>query len=107
PRPGPGRTRDLSSPGARRAGRPLERGPRGRKTREVARARCAWLRSPSWPSPGVEDAVEQIDHEVDHDEDDRGEEDRALHDRVVTVVDGLDGEAADPRPGEDRLGDDR
>src|SRR5437867_706536 len=41
---------------------------------------------------GIEEPIDQVDGEVDHDEHERGEEDRALHDGVVAVVDRLHGE---------------
>src|SRR5439155_16280392 len=55
---------------------------------------------------GIEDAIEQVDAEIDHDEEHGGEEDRALHDRVVTIVDRLNGEPPDARPREHGLGHD-
>src|SRR5580765_1090705 len=54
----------------------------------------------------IEEAIDQVDAEVDHDEEHGGDEHGALHDGVVAVVDRLDGEPADTRPREDRLGDD-
>src|SRR3990172_8084002 len=72
--------------------------PRGRDSFIAASASSAGA------GAGIEDAIEEVDGEVDDDERDRGEEDRALDDRVVAVVDGLDGEPADAGPGEDRLG---
>src|SRR5262249_6914567 len=56
---------------------------------------------------GIEDAIEEVDREVEDDEQNRREEDRALHDGVVPVVDRLDGQPPDTRPREDGLGDDR
>src|SRR4051812_26797005 len=56
---------------------------------------------------GIEDAIEHVDEEVHHDEGGSGEEHRALHDRVVAVVDRLNGEPSDAGPREHRLGDDR
>src|SRR5712691_44167 len=55
---------------------------------------------------GIEDAIEHVDGEVDHDEERGRDEDHALHDRVVAVVDRLDGQAPHARPREHRLGDD-
>src|SRR5262245_7865576 len=54
----------------------------------------------------IEEAIDQVDAEVDHDEQDGRDEHGALHDRVVAVVDRLDGEAPDARPRKHRLGDD-
>src|SRR5215472_472446 len=54
----------------------------------------------------IEEAIDQVDAEVDHDEEHGRDERGALHDRVVAVVDRLDREAADARPGEHRLGHD-
>ena len=56
---------------------------------------------------GIEDAIDEVDEEVDHDEHERGQEDGALHHRVVAVVDRLHREPADARPREHGLGDDR
>src|SRR5262245_39721180 len=55
---------------------------------------------------GIEEAIEQVDGEVDDDEGDGREEDRALHDRIVAVVDRLNRQAADAGPREHGLGDD-
>src|SRR5262245_44196709 len=52
----------------------------------------------------VEEAIHQVDGEVHGDEHERREEDRALHDGIVAVVDRLDRQPPDPRPGEDGLG---
>src|SRR5690242_12937025 len=52
---------------------------------------------------GIEDAIQEVDGEVEDDEQDGREEDRALHDRVVAVVDRLDGQPSDAGPREDRL----
>src|SRR5882672_10345971 len=54
---------------------------------------------------GIEDAIEDIDEEIHDDEDHGRQEDRALHDRIVAVVDRVDGESADAGPGEDGLRD--
>src|SRR2546425_9633301 len=56
---------------------------------------------------GIEDAIEHVDQEVDDDERRGGQEHRALHDRIVAVVDRLDRQPADPRPREDGLRHDR
>src|SRR3712207_6119490 len=59
------------------------------------------------PHPRVEDRVEDIDEEV-HQHEQRGPvEHHALDHGVVPAVYRLVGDLADPRPGEDRLGDDR
>src|SRR2546422_2615033 len=61
----------------------------------------------SQPNPRVEVGVEDVNDQIDEHEGGREEEDRRLHHRIVAVVDGLDRQSADARPGEDRLGDDR
>src|SRR3989441_2702508 len=61
----------------------------------------------SQSDPRVEVGVEQVHDQVDEHERGREEKDRRLHHRVVAVVDRLNRQAADARPGEDRLGDDR
>src|SRR5206468_3432991 len=55
---------------------------------------------------GIEDAVEQIDEQVDAHERERQDEDPGLDDGIVAHEDRLHGEPADARPGEDRLGHD-
>jgi len=47
--------------------------------------------------PGIEDGVEDVDGEVDQDEGDGDQHDRALDHEVVPLEDGLDDEAADER----------
>src|SRR3989475_10424516 len=47
---------------------------------------------------GIEEAIHQLDEEVEGDEEHGGQEHHALHDRVVAVVDRLDGEAAHSPP---------
>src|SRR5260370_31104260 len=45
--------------------------------------------------PGVDPAVEHVDHEVDRHEHRRDEQDDGLHDRVVPGRDCIDGQAAE------------
>src|SRR6267142_1219316 len=52
----------------------------------------------------IEEAIEEVDREVDGDEHHCRDEHGALDDRVVAVVDGLHGQPADAGPGEYRLG---
>src|SRR5262249_2406488 len=54
----------------------------------------------------IEVRVEDVDEEVDEDEGEGDGEDGALDHRVVAALDGVEGEAADPGPGEDVLDDD-
>src|SRR5437867_3734004 len=77
-----------------------------RVRRERPAAVAVAAASSAGADPGIEDAIEQVDAKVDHDEEHRGEEHRALHDGVVAVVDRLDGEPPDARPREHRLGHD-
>src|SRR5215475_9018718 len=57
--------------------------PRVRRARLGAAARSART------DARVEEAIEQIDDEVDHDEQQGGDEYRALHHRIVAVIDRL------------------
>src|SRR2546422_635360 len=66
----------------------------------------AVVRASSQSNSRVEVGVDHVDEEVDEDKRRREEEHRRLHHRIVAVVDRLDRQAADTRPGEDRLGDD-
>src|SRR6266478_6327755 len=52
---------------------------------------------------GIEETIDQVDAEVDHDEEHGGQEHRALHDGVVAVVDRLDREPSDARPRKHRF----
>src|SRR2546427_5227560 len=47
---------------------------------------------------GIEETIDQVDAEVDHDEEHGGQEHRALHDGVVAVVDRLDRQPSDGPP---------
>src|SRR5713226_8534206 len=74
------------------------------RTKRSARRRCrsgavagAATRSTD-ADAGIEDAIEHVDGEVDHHEERGRDEDHALHDRVVAVVDRLDGQAPHARP---------
>src|SRR5262249_56689188 len=88
--------RKATKPKPRRMSQGMRR-PRGRAFSMAGRVSSAGA------GAGIEDAIEEVDDEVDDDEHDGGEEDRALHHRIVAVVDGLHGKAADARPGKDRL----
>src|SRR5919108_5846419 len=59
------------------------------------------------PDPRVDHRVEEVDQQVDEDEGRGHDQHAAADERVVARVDRLDGEAAEPRPGEDRFGEDR
>src|SRR5205823_8631955 len=56
--------------------------------------------------PRIEVRVEHVDGEVDHDERQRDDEHRALHQRDVAGEDALHDEAAQAGPGEHRFGQD-
>src|SRR5437899_304572 len=77
--------------------------------RRVRRPRLGWTAgaAPGARSArsdaGIEEAIDQVDAEVDHDEEHGGQEHRALDDGVVAVVDRLDREPADARPREHRF----
>src|SRR5262249_237936 len=55
---------------------------------------------------GIEDAIEHVDGEVDDDEERGRDEDHALHDGIIAVVDRLDGQPSHSGPREHGLGDD-
>src|SRR6266542_1275243 len=107
----PGRRREPSGEMARRTRR---RGaPRGEleMVREIraaaARATAREGIASSEPDPRVEIGVDHVHQKIDDHKGAGKEEHRGLHDRVVAVEDGLDGEATHAGPGEDGLGDDR
>src|SRR5882724_4532673 len=52
---------------------------------------------------GIEQPVGEVDEEIDDDEGEREDEHGALQQDVVAREDGLHHQAAEPRPGEDRL----
>src|SRR5918994_5724555 len=59
------------------------------------------------PYPWVEHRIDDVHDEVDQHEEQRPVEDYALDHGVVPAINGVVGDLADPRPGEDALGDDR
>src|SRR5579883_2282409 len=59
------------------------------------------------PHPRIDDAIKHVGHEVREDHGERGQEEDALKDRIVAVRDRGDEKVAEPRPGEDRLDQDR
>src|SRR5512143_3538502 len=61
----------------------------------------------SAPDARIKDAICDIHQKVHHDEHGCGHEDAGLHDRIVPVIDGLDCQSPDSRPGEDGFRDDR
>src|SRR3989442_8532661 len=77
--------------------------------RRVRRPRLGWTAgaAPGARSArsdaGIEETIDQVDAEVDHDEEHGGQEYRALHDGVVAVVDRLDREPSDARPRKHRF----
>src|SRR5213594_1454650 len=75
-----------------------------RRVRRPRLGRTAAAGSPSARADaGIEEAIDQVDAEVDHDEEYGGQEHRALHDGVVAVVDRLDREPSDARPRKHRF----
>src|SRR5712691_6298571 len=58
------------------------------------------------PDAWVEDRVHEVHHETDEYDEERYDDDRRLHDRVVPGGDGVQDVAADADPAEDRLGED-
>src|SRR3712207_3631173 len=77
-------------------------------TRGAATASC-WICASaiSVPHPGVEHRVKDVHQEVHEHEEQGAVKDYALDHSVVPAIDGLVGDLANPRPGEDRLGYDR
>src|SRR6266540_4448736 len=71
---------------------------RVRRTRLGRTAGAAPAARSARADAGIEEAIDQVDAEVDHDEEHGGQEHRALHDGVVAVVDRLDREPSDARP---------
>src|SRR5205814_8012195 len=59
------------------------------------------------PNTWVDDRVRQVDHEVEHNDAERGEHDHPLRRRQVERLDGVDGGLAEPLQPVDRLGEDR
>src|SRR5262245_14449260 len=57
--------------------------------------------------PGIEPAIEEVDHQVAQEEADGDQEHHALDQGIVTGEDGVDHQPPDPRKREDVLGDDR
>src|SRR5688500_6348444 len=49
---------------------------------------------------GIEDAIDHVYDEIEHDEHRRRQEDARLHHRIIAVVDRLDRQPSDARPGE-------
>src|SRR5690625_161697 len=70
----------------------------------VGRSATVWAARSVIAHPGVEEAVGQVDQQVDQHEQEREHQDRALDDGEVAGVDRLDDEAADAGPGEHDLG---
>src|SRR5262245_63210207 len=77
---------------------------RVRRARLVRGAVSAGAPASAGTDAGIEEAIDQVDAEVDHDEEQGGEEHRALHDGIVAVVDRLDCEPPHAGPCEHRIG---
>src|SRR5580704_6859053 len=67
----------------------------------VARA----AKSAGMTDPGINHAIDEIDDQVDENDHGGDEQNAALQRRIVAAADGIDEPMADPRPGEDRLGE--
>src|SRR6266508_1496170 len=61
------------------------------------------VRSAAKANPWIEPNVTQVDHDVDHHDDRRGEGDKRLNDRHIARGDGFDGQAAHTGIGKDAL----
>src|SRR2546421_615659 len=59
------------------------------------------------PDARIQNCVHQVHDEADDDDEERDNDDRRLHDRVVTGRDGVQNVTADTDSAEDRLGEDR
>src|SRR5215467_7373769 len=73
----------------------------------LARALLTWPQAyslPSDPNARIEPGVGDIDYNVDHDDERRGEEHHRLGNRVVSDEHGIHQQSANTRPGEDGLG---
>src|SRR5688572_27310980 len=57
-------------------------------------------------NPGIHDRIDGIGEEIDQDVTQRNREDAALQQRVIACINRLNRQAAEPRPGEYRLGND-
>ena len=55
---------------------------------------------------GIDQRVDEVGEKIDEHVGDRDQQDAALQQRIVARLDGLHGQAADARPGENRFGDD-
>src|ERR1700735_661844 len=55
--------------------------------------------------PGIDDAIDEIDEQIDQHDDGGDQQNAALKRRIITPANGIDEPMADPRPGEDRLGE--
>src|SRR4029078_7774861 len=56
--------------------------------------------------PRIDEAIGEIDEQVDHDDDARDQHDAGLEGRIIAPVDRFDEPFANSRPGEDGLGED-
>src|SRR5262249_60618785 len=74
--------------------------------RSRGRASVAATTRSAGADAGIEDAIEHVDGEVDDDEERGRDEDHALHDGIIAVVDRLDGQPSHSGPREHGLGDD-
>src|SRR5580704_14282803 len=55
--------------------------------------------------PGIDDAIDEIDDQIDQHDDGGDQQNAALQRGIIAPADGIDDPMADPRPGEDRLGE--
>src|SRR4051794_13320796 len=96
--------RPMTAPRFSRKERQKERsGPGGLCGRWTADGKVT---STGMADPRIDEAIGEIDEQVDHDDDARDQHDAALEGRIIAPVDRFDEPFADARPGEDRFGED-
>src|ERR1700722_14924588 len=59
--------------------------------------------SAAMADPGIDNAVDKIDDQIDEDDEGGDQQNTALQRRIIAPADGIDEPMADARPGEDRL----
>src|SRR5829696_1883208 len=95
----------MSSPTAAKGSRRGTSCPTRRRTDTRSLGRASRLTSTGMDHPRVEQTIEQIGEHVHADHDESDEEESPLGERVVPRLHGLDEQAAEPGPAEDRLDD--
>ncbi len=73
---------------------------------EVRNGRFEDSLSRSLPDPWIRHGIQKVRQKIDRNVRQANRQDAALHQIVIAIADGLDGEASDAGPGEDGFGDD-